>query len=266
MLTEEDVAALNDQACTNNFGRQGEWDELNEDGKAWALELANLAYSRGKAEAPERVPTGEVTLDQSEAARQFLHQDITWDTARGASNQRLLEALLATREAAAYSRGKAEAPGRGVGCPSCRACGKELTPECAWVADGCPCNSPRGVNHGLVPRRTCACAECDPDQTGSTRNEATQNAQEFLARTETRHQAQVASLPQPEAQRDATEGATGGLERALTGAVPSHVWVIFRDDKPVGVSEKSPTLVADYAVSAHRYVPAPPPAAAKGGR
>jgi hypothetical protein len=55
--------------------------------------------------------------------------------------------------------------------PRCRACGKDLTPECAWVADGCPCNSPRGVNHGLVPRRTCTCVRCDPEQTGSTRVE-----------------------------------------------------------------------------------------------
>lgn len=50
MLTEDQVAALNDQACTNNLGRQGEWGELNEDGKAWAIELARLAYERGRAE------------------------------------------------------------------------------------------------------------------------------------------------------------------------------------------------------------------------
>lgn len=50
MLTEDQVAALNDQACTNNLGRQGEWDELNEDGKAWVIELARLAYERGRAE------------------------------------------------------------------------------------------------------------------------------------------------------------------------------------------------------------------------
>lgn len=47
MLTDDDVQRLNDQACTNNFGRQGEWDELNEDGKAWARELATLAHERG---------------------------------------------------------------------------------------------------------------------------------------------------------------------------------------------------------------------------
>ena len=32
-----------------------------------------------------------------------------------------------------------------------------------------PCNSGRGVNHGLVPLKTCTCVECDPAQTGSTR-------------------------------------------------------------------------------------------------
>lgn len=38
--------------------------------------------------------------------------------------------------------------------------------------------------------------------------------------------------------------------------VEREVWVIFKDDKPVSVSEKSPTLVADYRVSARRYIPA----------
>lgn len=43
----------------------------------------------------------------------------------------------------------------------CRGCGRELDPECT-VADGCPCNSPRGINHGLVPEHTCTCPICDP--------------------------------------------------------------------------------------------------------
>jgi hypothetical protein len=37
------------------------------------------------------------------------------------------------------------------------------------VADGCPCNSGRGVNHGLVPADVCTCLVCDPAQTGSSR-------------------------------------------------------------------------------------------------
>ncbi len=52
----------------------------------------------------------------------------------------------------------------------CQGCGKPLLPEnFAGVADGCPCNNPRGINHGLVPRDTCTCIECDPHQTGSAR-------------------------------------------------------------------------------------------------
>ncbi len=51
----------------------------------------------------------------------------------------------------------------------CRACGEPLWPKNERIADGCPCNSPRGVNHGLVPKATCTCVECDPAQTGSTR-------------------------------------------------------------------------------------------------
>lgn len=52
---------------------------------------------------------------------------------------------------------------------SCRACGDAILPENRRVADGCICNSPRGVNHGLVPKNTCTCTVCDPAQTGSTR-------------------------------------------------------------------------------------------------
>lgn len=29
---------------------------------------------------------------------------------------------------------------------NCRGCGKQLQQENAWMEDGCPCNSPRGVN------------------------------------------------------------------------------------------------------------------------
>lgn len=51
----------------------------------------------------------------------------------------------------------------------CLGCGKYLELRNARIADGCPCNSKRGVNHGRVPRETCTCVECDPEQTGSTR-------------------------------------------------------------------------------------------------
>lgn len=54
---------------------------------------------------------------------------------------------------------------------SCRGCGKRLTPDNLTVADGCPCNSPRGVNHGLVPKHVCTCKECDPEQTGCVRDQ-----------------------------------------------------------------------------------------------
>lgn len=51
----------------------------------------------------------------------------------------------------------------------CRSCSAQLSPENYRVADGCPCNSQRGINHGLVPENTCTCKVCDPAQTGSTR-------------------------------------------------------------------------------------------------
>ncbi len=51
----------------------------------------------------------------------------------------------------------------------CRGCGKTLHAENVRAADGCPCNSARGINHGLVPKDTCTCVVCDPEQTGSTR-------------------------------------------------------------------------------------------------
>lgn len=52
---------------------------------------------------------------------------------------------------------------------ACRGCGAAILPEYRRIADCCPCNSPRGINHGLVPKNTCTCVECDPAQTGSTR-------------------------------------------------------------------------------------------------
>ena len=51
----------------------------------------------------------------------------------------------------------------------CRGCGKPLVRENKRTADGCPCNGPRGLNHGLVAKATCTCTVCDPAQTGSTR-------------------------------------------------------------------------------------------------
>jgi hypothetical protein len=53
--------------------------------------------------------------------------------------------------------------------PACRACGAELLPANRPVADGCPCNSKRGVNHGIVDAKVCTCATCDPAQTGASR-------------------------------------------------------------------------------------------------
>jgi hypothetical protein len=53
--------------------------------------------------------------------------------------------------------------------PACRGCGKDLQQENLPLADGCPCNYPRGINHGIVPMEVCTCTECDPQQTGSSR-------------------------------------------------------------------------------------------------
>lgn len=54
-------------------------------------------------------------------------------------------------------------------CDACRGCGRPLLPENRRIADGCPCNSARGINHGLVAKNTCTCATCDPAQTGASR-------------------------------------------------------------------------------------------------
>ena len=51
----------------------------------------------------------------------------------------------------------------------CRGCGADLDEANRRIADGCACNSGRGVNHGLVPKNTCTCVACDPAKTGSTR-------------------------------------------------------------------------------------------------
>ncbi|HEV3059666.1 MAG TPA: hypothetical protein VGY48_15555 [Vicinamibacterales bacterium] len=51
----------------------------------------------------------------------------------------------------------------------CRGCGEPLLDKNVRFADGCLCNAPSGINHGLVPTTTCTCNECDPAQTGSVR-------------------------------------------------------------------------------------------------
>jgi hypothetical protein len=61
----------------------------------------------------------------------------------------------------------------------CRGCGKPLLWENIRIADGCPCNSARGINHGLVPQDTCTCLVCDPKQTGSTRYSVAVDAKPF---------------------------------------------------------------------------------------
>lgn len=79
--------------------------------------------------------------------------------------------------------------------PNCRGCGKPLLPEDPnrRMADSCPCNSPRGINHGLVRKELCTCAECDPEQTGSARpfdDRLVEMAKETL-----KHQKLVVEIP-----------------------------------------------------------------------
>ena len=53
--------------------------------------------------------------------------------------------------------------------PRCRGCSRYLRALFTVLPDGCPCNSARGMNHGLVDPLVCTCAECDPAQTGASR-------------------------------------------------------------------------------------------------
>ena len=64
---------------------------------------------------------------------------------------------------------------------TCRGCGKPIDLDAnVGIADGCPCNTPRGINHGLVPAHICTCPECDPAQTGSVRERPAVKFREFL--------------------------------------------------------------------------------------
>lgn len=44
--------------------------------------------------------------------------------------------------------------------PACRACGQPLLLQNAYVDDGCPCNSPRGVNVAPGNCRICRDSDC----------------------------------------------------------------------------------------------------------
>lgn len=76
---------------------------------------------------------------------------------------------MAEKKASAEELLRAASIAKGGGARACRGCGRSLVTENYRIADGCSCNSARGVNHGLVSKNTCTCAECDPEQTGSTR-------------------------------------------------------------------------------------------------
>jgi len=52
---------------------------------------------------------------------------------------------------------------------TCMHCGNLIHPNNYWMADGCPCNSRRGMNHGIVPPDVCTCDVCDPEETGTSR-------------------------------------------------------------------------------------------------
>lgn len=61
------------------------------------------------------------------------------------------------------------------GFTRCMACRRPLYLRNLFTADGCPCNAPRGINHGIVPEFVCTCKTCDPEQTGGTRKSFTVN-------------------------------------------------------------------------------------------
>ncbi len=42
----------------------------------------------------------------------------------------------------------------------CNGCGKPLLLEHLYVDDGCPCNTPRGVNFTPMPCQTCGVDNC----------------------------------------------------------------------------------------------------------
>lgn len=92
-------------------------------------------------------------------AREWVDHALSTDDLHVSIPKHQADALLRAIEAACLARA----------VPQCRACGKELQAPDSGIADGCPCNAPRGVNHGLVPTHVCTCKQCDPAQTGAAR-------------------------------------------------------------------------------------------------
>ena len=68
----------------------------------------------------------------------------------------------------------------------CRGCGKKLEDSNRTLADGCPCNTPRGVNHGLVDPLVCTCGVCDPKETGASRWRPEQKARDLNVEQQSR--------------------------------------------------------------------------------
>lgn len=70
---------------------------------------------------------------------------------------------------------------------ACQGCGKPILKANLTMSDGCPCNSPRGVNHGLVPKSTCACDACDRGRSPSIESEKREHDVLAAARVVTKH-------------------------------------------------------------------------------
>ncbi len=114
------------------------------------------------------LPVRDIEQHEWEEWLTTLHgDDVTRLYALVDSCENLNKAMMLLGE---WERGNPPDPAASAEPPAaCQACGEALLPENKRIADGCPCNSPRGINHGLVAKNTCTCIDCDPEQTGGTR-------------------------------------------------------------------------------------------------
>lgn len=144
------------------FEMADQWNRFN-----LALDASAIVLS---ADLPRRAHDRLALLERvAEAADAYAHEVNPMSQPHPKTWRPLLRALDAlTAGAAGFDRfapsGEAETEQRCIGCSALL-----LTANFDGIADGCPCNSSRGINHGLVPKHTCTCEECDPAQTGSVR-------------------------------------------------------------------------------------------------
>lgn len=167
-----DYAAFKAKYLSDDEGGRALFDRLH---KTVDLNLQRVALIQEVDEKVVAVAVAAARGEELHDGRMVQPQHKTFMEALAAPHKTLTEALAPPVGDPADIAPDDRYPGEdnsGSGPPfmyDCRGCNFGLKKANRSAADGCSCNSPRGINHGRVPVNTCTCPNCDPAETGSAR-------------------------------------------------------------------------------------------------